>query len=107
MMKILIFDWLLVLQYDDNSNLLFVSGAALNVLRVALNTRGKCFDSFVENQGNDVQSYTENHCDGKECFPRSNIDFGPTSRAENSRACRKAYRKGRSHTPGIFTVQCA
>jgi len=32
--------------------------------------------------------------------------FGPSSREENARSCRKLYTKSETHSPGIFTVQC-
>ncbi len=39
-------------------------------------------------------------------FVRPNIDFGSTSNRENGRLCTKNYASAKSHTPGIFTVQC-
>ncbi len=47
----------------------------------------------------------------RELFPgrsliRPNIDFGSTSTTENSRSCRNSYAPTKSHTPGIFIVQC-
>jgi len=42
------------------------------------------------------------------CHPevRPRIGFGPSSKSENMRNCRKNYIKGTSHSPGIFTVLC-
>ncbi len=34
------------------------------------------------------------------------LNFGSSSRKENTRTCRKNYLKSDSHSPGIFTVQC-
>ena len=34
------------------------------------------------------------------------IDFGNAKKAENTKSCRKHYRKSDSHSPGIFTAQC-
>ncbi len=46
-----------------------------------------------------------------ELFPchhevRPRIDFGPSSRTENRKSCRKNYDSSDSHSPGIFTVLC-
>ena len=38
---------------------------------------------------------------------RPSIDFGRSSKKENAQNCRKNFRASESHSPGIFTVQCA
>ena len=63
----------------------------------------------IENENNSTW-YTEAY-KAEELFHgrtqvRPNIDFGPPSDVENSRACPKVYSKTKSHTPGIFTVLC-
>lgn len=95
----------------------------------ALNTRACYFNELANHEGADVIEYNTKHREGSgieidneldilayacrtgEVFhgrpqERPNVEFGSTSRAENSASCRKTYTKGKSHTPGIFTVQC-
>ena len=38
---------------------------------------------------------------------RPGVDFGKSSKKKNVRSCRINYSKSDSHSPGIFTVQCA
>ena len=34
------------------------------------------------------------------------LDFGEEGKDQNSKLCRKMYKKSETHSPGIFTVQC-
>ena len=116
--------------FGSGNNLRKLAASAADVVNEAMIARANYFKAFENNKGYDVVSYEENHmrgdgaqetnltrwfyeaCETGELFPgrpqvRPNMDFGPTSSAENSRSCRKHYSKARAHTPGIFTVQCA
>jgi len=102
-----------------------------SVLHRAVDVRSNFFLKFDERSKNDIRSYNARHRHGTtempvpcnnwldeaartgELFPgrpevRPRIDFGRDGRSrENTRNCRKLYTKSETHSPGIFTVQCA
>ena len=101
-----------------------------SVLAHAVKTRRRFFERYNQHKSNEGKIYEEEHCYGTgimnaplhdwlaeanrtgEIFPgrpevRLRIDFSTTSHEENTRSCQKHYSASSTHSPGIFTVQCA
>jgi len=102
-----------------------------DLLLEATKVRTSYLQSFEREASQELQSYTLEHrqglgmtermqpenwmdeaCRTGDVFPgrpivRPRIDFGLSSKKENSKQCTKNYRASSSHSPGIFTVQCA
>ena len=99
------------------------------MIYASLNARANYFQIFEDNTDVGVTTLNDSNKSGfsidspstwswqeearktGELFPgrsqiRPNIDFGSYSASENPRSCRKNFFSSRSHSPGIFTVQC-
>ena len=114
----------------DANKVRILAHEVANILSHAERVRDEYFWKFSSSAGEDIASYTLTHRSGDalnieilpggwmgessrtgQLFPgnpivRPCIEFGRTKKAENTKSCRKHYRKSDSHSPGIFTAQC-
>ncbi len=114
----------------DSSTIRNVAFNVAEAVHCAQFVRLNYLQRFYAEMNNEVKAYKETHEHGDDfsvivdenwlkeaaktgqIFPvnpmvRPFIDFGRSKRTENTRSCRKNYRSSDSHSPGIFTAQCA
>jgi len=114
---------------SDDCNIRQIAKSLWRLLEQSVVARHQYLEAFMNEVPEITQQYTTEHRDGTgvvqgtynslmeeaqamgEIYPgrpvvRPRVDFGTTSIQENGKTCAKSYVRSKSHSPGLFTVQC-